>query len=83
MPYMPVGHKKIPPLRRGSSVIEYAVVIAIVISALLGMQLIVKAHLSGAWRETVDQFGHGHQYEDDATSAPGYSASSTVSVSTF
>lgn len=83
MRHAPAGHRTITTLRRGSSVIEYAVVIAIIISALLGMQLLIKAHLSGAWRETVNQFGHGHQYEDDSTSAPGYSASSAVSVSTF
>ena len=83
MSRVPIRYRKITTLHKGSSVIEYAVVIAIIISALLGMQLLIKAHLSGAWRETVDQFGHGHQYEDDSTTATGYSASSGVSVSTF
>lgn len=67
----------------GSSVIEYAVLLAIIISALLAMQLMIRAHLSGGWREALDQFGHGHQYEDKDTTSSSYTPSGAgSSVST-
>ena len=50
-------------LRRGSLAIEYTVLIAIVVAALLGMQVYVKRAICGRWRAAADTFGHGRQYE--------------------
>lgn len=55
-------------MRRGSFSIEYAVLIAIVIAAVLGMSVYTKRALSGRWREVGDVFGHGRQYEPGVTS---------------
>ena len=43
--------------RRGQSVIEYAVMIAVVIAALLVMQIYMKHGVSGKLRESTDQVG--------------------------
>lgn len=54
-------------LRRGSLAIEYTVLIAIVVAALLGMQVYVKRAICGRWRAAADTFGHGRQYEPGVT----------------
>lgn len=53
--------------KKGSLTIEYAVLIAIVAAALLGMAVYLKRSLCGKWREVGDTFGHGRQYEPNAT----------------
>lgn len=50
-------------LRRGFLSIEYAVLIAIIAAALIGMAVYLKRSLSSKWRETGDTFGHGRQYD--------------------
>lgn len=52
---------------RGQTIVEYAIVIAVVIAVLIGMRRVMLAHLCGGWRAAVDQFGHGHQYEREVT----------------
>lgn len=48
---------------KGSLSIEYAVLIAIVVAALIVMSLYIKRTLSGKWRQVGDGFGYGRQYE--------------------
>lgn len=69
--------------RRGVSVFEYVVLLAIMIAALIGMQRMMRAHVSGAWRDALDQFGHGHQYEKGRTAAPPPAHQSRVSWESF
>ena len=52
---------------KGSLTIEYAILIAIVIAALLGMQGYVKRAICGRWREAADTIGFGRQYEYGVT----------------
>ena len=52
---------------RGSFVMEYAVVLAIVAAALTGMSIYAVRALCGRWREVGDRFGHGRQFEPGVT----------------
>lgn len=56
-------------MRRGSLAIEYTVLIAIVVAALVGMQVYVRRAICGRWRAAADTFGHGRQYEPGMTRA--------------
>ncbi len=47
---------------KGVSVIEYTLITAVVVAALLGMQFYVKRAISGRWRQAADTFGYGRQY---------------------
>ena len=44
------------------SVIEYSMLVAIVVAALLGMQIYLKRAISGRWRQAADTFGYGRIY---------------------
>lgn len=48
--------------------IEFALLIAIVVVALLGMSVYLKRSLYGKWRGAADSFGFGRQYEPGVTS---------------
>lgn len=48
--------------RQGFLSLEYALLIAIVIAALVGMAFYFQRSLSGKWREVGDSFGFGRQY---------------------
>lgn len=52
---------------RAQSLIEYALLIAIVVVAFLGAQRLLRASVMGGWRETADAFGFGRQYEPRKT----------------
>ncbi len=52
---------------RGISTIEYAVLIAVAVAALLSMAVYTKRALCGKWRMAGDSFGHGRQYEPGVT----------------
>ncbi len=54
-------------LRRGSLAIEYTVLIAVVVAALIGMQVYVRRAICGKWRASADAFGYGRQYEPGLT----------------
>ncbi len=56
--------------KRGISVIEYSLIVAVAVAALLGMSIYVKRAISGRWRQAADTFGHGRQY--DVKSEQGY-----------
>ena len=68
-----VGNRKSPfpiphsPFRGGQSAIEYAVLIAATVAALVGMSVYTKRALSGRWRQVGDTFGFGRQYEHCVT----------------
>ena len=47
----------------GFSVIEYAVLIAVLVAALIGTSIYLKRSISGKWREVADTFGYGRQYQ--------------------
>ena len=53
--------------KKGSLAIEYAVLIAIVVAALIGMQVYIKRAVCGRWRGAADVFGYGRQYEPGVT----------------
>ena len=53
--------------RKGALAIEYAVLVAGVVAALLGMQTYIKRAICGRWRAAADTFGHGRQYEPGVT----------------
>ena len=53
--------------RTGQSVIEYAVLIAVLVAALMGMGVYAKRSLLGKWRGVGDTFGFGQQYEPGVT----------------
>jgi Flp pilus assembly pilin Flp len=48
--------------RQGFLSLEYALLIALVVAALVGMALYFQRSLSGKWREAGDSFGFGRQY---------------------
>ena len=56
---------------KGSLTIEYAILIAIVVAALIGMQDYVRRAICGRWRVAADTFGHGRQYEYGVTTIDG------------
>ncbi|MCM8800169.1 MAG: hypothetical protein NC900_05540 [Candidatus Omnitrophica bacterium] len=49
------------------SILEYALLIVIVVGALVAMQLYLKRSIAGYWRESIDTFGFGMQYEPHLT----------------
>ena len=53
--------------QKGNLILEYSILIAIVIAALVSMQVYVKRALCGRWRQTGDVFGSGRQYEPNLT----------------
>ncbi len=52
---------------KASLTVEYAILIAIVVAALLGMQGYVRRAICGRWRAAADTFGFGRQYEPGVT----------------
>lgn len=49
--------------KKSMSIIEYAMLIAIVAAALIGMQFYLKRAISGHWKQSGDAIGFGRQYE--------------------
>ncbi|MCX5707805.1 MAG: hypothetical protein NTY14_02300 [Candidatus Omnitrophica bacterium] len=64
---MKASKMKYRPLK-GMSLIEYAVLVAVVGVALLGMSAYLKRAVSGKWKQSMDIFGHGRQYDPLHTS---------------
>lgn len=52
---------------KGNLILEYSVLIAIVIAALVCMQVYLKRAICGRWRQSADVFGSGRQYEPNVT----------------
>jgi Flp pilus assembly pilin Flp len=53
--------------RKAQTILEYAVVAAVVVAALLAMQSYIKRAIQGKYREAADVFGGGEQYEYEVT----------------
>jgi Flp pilus assembly pilin Flp len=53
----------------GFTAIEYAVLLAVVVGALVVMQLPLRRAISAKWRESVDSIGGGRQYESRGSHA--------------
>ncbi|MFA5357032.1 MAG: hypothetical protein WC301_06520 [Candidatus Omnitrophota bacterium] len=49
--------------KKGMGVMEYILVIAVVVAALVGMQVYIKRAISGRIRQGADTFGYGRQYD--------------------
>ncbi len=47
--------------QRGVSIVESAMLIAVVIAVLLVMQFYIKRAINGRWKEAGDVFGYGRQ----------------------
>lgn len=54
-------------MKKGMSIIEYSLLIAIVAAALIGMQIYVKRAISGNWKQAGDTFGFGRQFAPGVT----------------
>jgi hypothetical protein len=50
---------------KGTIGLEYSVVIAVVIAALIGIQIYIKRAVCARWKESGDVFGSGRQYDND------------------
>ena len=48
---------------KGASIIEYSLIVAVVVAAILGMQIYFKRAICGRWRQAADTFGYGRQYD--------------------
>ena len=48
---------------KAMSVLEYAMLMAVLVAALVGMQVYIKRALSARWVEAADTFGYGRQYD--------------------
>lgn len=53
--------------RRATFTIEYALLIALIVAALLAMQFYVRRAMCGRLRMTGDGFGQGRQYQPGVT----------------
>lgn len=55
-------------LRRGVSMVEYAILLLVITAALITMAIYLKRAFSGRWKKAFDDtFGHGRQYEEGVT----------------
>ncbi len=54
-------------LKEGSSTIEYIILIVMFLTAILVMQKQVARGFFGRWKNLGDTFGHGEQYDPNAT----------------
>ena len=46
---------------KAASIIEYSLIVAVVVAAILGMQIYFKRAICGRWRQAADTFGYGRQ----------------------
>lgn len=53
---------------KGQSTLEYVMIVAILIAALLGIQRFLKASMMGRWKTIVDVYGFGRQFDTVKTS---------------
>ena len=57
---------------RAFSTIEYALLIAVAVAALITMSVYIKRAVSGRFKDTADSFGFGRQYDPDHTDQKCY-----------
>lgn len=48
---------------RAMSIVEYSLLIAIIVAAIVGMQLYLKRSTNDRFRQAADAFGFGRQYQ--------------------
>ena len=48
--------------RKGQSILEYALIIAVIVGALIAMQIFLKRSVQGKLRDSIDDIGGGGQY---------------------
>jgi len=48
---------------KAMSVVEYSLLVAIIMAALLGMQIYLKRAVCARWGQAADTFGFGRQYQ--------------------
>ena len=53
--------------QRAFSTLEYSLLIAVAIAALITMSVYIKRAVSGRFKDTADSFGFGRQYEPGVT----------------
>ncbi|MDD5004882.1 MAG: hypothetical protein PHS93_00020 [Candidatus Omnitrophica bacterium] len=53
--------------KTAASTLEYVVLIAIIVAALMAMQFYLRRAICGSFRSTADTFGQGRQYEPSVT----------------
>lgn len=58
---------KILDKRRATTALEYSVVIAVLVAALLGVQIYIKRAVCARWKESGDVFGFGRQFSPTKT----------------
>lgn len=68
--------------RRGQSTLEYAVIIAVVVAALLAMQIYMKRGVEGKLRDSTDQIGDQFDAETTSFDSTTSRTSKTVQITT-
>lgn len=58
-------------IKRGMSIVEYSVLIAVVVAALLGIQIYIKRAVCSRWKVSGDVIGFGKQFDHVNTAASG------------
>lgn len=48
---------------KAMSVVEYSLLIAVIVAALLGIQIYIKRAVCARWGQAADTFGFGRQYD--------------------
>jgi Flp pilus assembly pilin Flp len=61
-------------LNRAASSLEYAALILFLVAALVTMQNYARNALSGRWKQAMDRFGYGRQYE------PGFDGATPTEI---
>jgi Flp pilus assembly pilin Flp len=47
---------------KGVSVLEYTILIAVILAAMLAMSIYLKRAITGKWKDSADAIGYGRQY---------------------
>lgn len=47
---------------KAMSLLEYTMLVAVIVAALIGMQVYLKRAVSARWRQAADTFGYGRIY---------------------
>jgi len=48
---------------KAMSVVEYSLLIAVIVAALVGVQTYIKRAICARWGQAADTFGYGRQYD--------------------
>lgn len=69
-------------MKKGQSILEYSVVIAVIVAALLSMQSYIKRSLQGAYRGTSQIIGEAYEPRNTSSDYTLSTLSTTLTVST-